>query len=126
MIVPRCQGATSREGSQACLCYPEARMLQGASQGANGTKKTLHRNEGAFISRLRCKVMMIILIKKINRNRTTEIQLKYNLYNFCTTFVQLKFLLFLLNNFIPIRLTFAIQPIPVKQAPQFTVLILLN
>ena len=70
--------------------------------------------------------MMKILTKKINRNRTTEIQLKYNLYNFCTTFVQLKFLLFLLNNFIPIRLTFAIQPIPVKQAPQFTVLILLN
>ena len=29
-------------------------------------------------------------------------------------------------NFVPIRLTFAIQPIPVKQAPQFTVLILLT
>ena len=32
------QGATSREESQACLGYPEARMLQGVSQGANGTK----------------------------------------------------------------------------------------
>ena len=33
------QGATSREESQACLGYPEARMLQGVSQGASGTKK---------------------------------------------------------------------------------------
>ena len=38
LIVPICQGATSREESQACLGYPEARMLQGVSQGANGTK----------------------------------------------------------------------------------------
>ena len=59
MIVPRCQGATSREESQACLSYPEARMLQGVSQGARmlqgvnqGARmhNKMHRNQEFYLS----------------------------------------------------------------------------
>ena len=34
----------------------------------NELQKTLHRNKGAFISRLRCKVMTILFQQQINWN----------------------------------------------------------